>query len=80
MWNTLNANMVIVMILAMSILANAVFSSTSTRQWWKDRQVVNYLGRIGVGSNTIMAKTVYLQDVHDAWTPALSSDEPENAW
>ncbi|KAL8751199.1 MAG: hypothetical protein Q9199_006585 [Rusavskia elegans] len=78
-WRTLNANAVIMLILAVSTVANVLFTSTGTAQWWKDRQVVNYLGRIGVGSNSLMTKAVYLQDVHDAWAPAWESGESENA-
>ncbi|KAL8820541.1 MAG: hypothetical protein Q9223_001252 [Gallowayella weberi] len=58
MWNTVNANVVIMLILAISALANLFFSSAGTVQWWKDRQVVNYLGRIGVGSDHLMTKAV----------------------
>lgn len=79
-WRTLNANAVIMLILAVSTVANVFFTSTGTAQWWKDRQVVNYLGRIGVGSNSLMTKAVYLQDVHDAWAPTWESGESENAW
>ncbi|KAL8656109.1 MAG: hypothetical protein Q9226_002784 [Calogaya cf. arnoldii] len=78
-WRTLNANAVIMLILALSAMGNVVFTSTGTVQWWKDRQVVNYLGRIGVGSNSLMSKAVYLQDIHDSWAPAWGSGESENA-
>lgn len=79
-WRTLNANAVIMLILAVSTVANVFFTSTGTAQWWKDRQVVNYLGRLGVGSNNLMTKAVYLQDVHDAWAPTWESGKSGNAW
>ncbi|KAL8802260.1 MAG: hypothetical protein Q9182_003911 [Xanthomendoza sp. 2 TL-2023] len=79
MWDTVNANVVIMLILAMSVLANLFFSSAGVMQWWKDRQIVNYLGRMGVGSDHVMTKAVYLHDVHDAWNPVLTSDGSENA-
>ncbi|KAL8729729.1 MAG: hypothetical protein Q9166_004557 [cf. Caloplaca sp. 2 TL-2023] len=78
MWKTLDANVLILLVLAMSVLANVFFSSTGTVQWWRDRQVANYLGGIGVGSDNLMSKAVYLQDVHDAWTPAFGFDGSEN--
>ncbi|KAL8899361.1 MAG: hypothetical protein Q9192_001614 [Flavoplaca navasiana] len=78
-WRTLNANAVIMLILAVSAVANMVFTSNSTAQWWKDRQVVNYLGRIGVGTNGLMTKAVYLQDVHEFWAPTWDSEGSENA-
>ncbi|CAO1599792.1 SNF1-interacting protein [Xanthoria calcicola] len=78
-WRTLNANAVIMLILAVSTVANVFFTSTGTAQWWKDRQVVNYLGRLGVGSNNLMTKAVYLQDVHDAWAPTWESGKSGNA-
>ncbi|KAL8863651.1 MAG: hypothetical protein Q9178_000334 [Gyalolechia marmorata] len=72
-WGTLNANAVIMLILAVSIVTNVFFTAAGTAQWWTDRQVVNYLGRLGVGSNGLMTKAVYLRDVDDAWKPAWAS-------
>ncbi|KAL8673367.1 MAG: hypothetical protein Q9168_002214 [Polycauliona sp. 1 TL-2023] len=78
-WRTLSANAIIMLILAASIVANMVLTSTGTAQWWRDRQVVNYLGRIGVGSDSLMSKAVYLQDIHDAWEPRWESGQSESA-
>ncbi len=79
-WETLNANAVIMLILAASIVANVFFTAAGTAHWWRDRQVVNYLGRLGVGSNSLMTKAVYLRDIHDAWKPAWASGDHGSAW
>ncbi|KAL8732318.1 MAG: hypothetical protein Q9181_004005 [Wetmoreana brouardii] len=80
-WKTLDANVVILAILAMSIVTNLVFSSSGTTQWWRDRQAANHLARIGVGSGNMMSKAIYLQDLHDVWAPETGwPDSSASAW
>lgn len=80
-WKTMNANMVIFTILGASVLANAIFSSNVTAQWWNDRQAGNYLAKLGMGSDQMMSKTIYLRDINDAWSPHLRTVESsENTW
>lgn len=79
-WNTVNANMVLLVILSVSVLANLSYSSSGAAQWWSDRQAKNYLARLGIGSKEVMGKAIYLQDVDDAWTPQVQIfDEPRSA-
>ncbi|KAI4115578.1 MAG: hypothetical protein LQ345_003856 [Seirophora villosa] len=67
------ANTVLLAILGASVLANVIFSSNGTAQWWSDRQAGNYLARLGIGSEHTMSKAVYLRDTDDAWNPQLRS-------
>ncbi|KAL9602630.1 MAG: hypothetical protein Q9179_002487 [Wetmoreana sp. 5 TL-2023] len=73
-WKTLDANAVILAILATSIVTNLIFSSSGTTQWWRDRQAANHLARIGVGFGNVMSKAIYLQDLTDVWVPEIGRD------
>ncbi|KAL8694240.1 MAG: hypothetical protein Q9218_001066 [Villophora microphyllina] len=80
LWKTLNANVVILAILATSVIVNLVFSSNTAAEWWRDRRAGNYLARIGMGSDMVMSKAVYTQDLQDFWAPqGRSSDESQSA-
>lgn len=80
-WKTLNANAVILAILAISAILNLVFSSHTTAEWWRDRRAGSYLARIGVGSDMMMSKAVYVQDLKDVWAPQVGwLDESQSAW
>ncbi|KAL8901465.1 MAG: hypothetical protein Q9207_005188 [Kuettlingeria erythrocarpa] len=74
-WKTMNANMIILAILGSSLLANAIFSSNGTAQWWKDRQARSYLAILGIGSEQMMSKAIYLRDMDDAWSPHFGTIE-----
>ncbi|KAL8667223.1 MAG: hypothetical protein Q9202_000796 [Teloschistes flavicans] len=79
-WKTLNANAVILAILAISAILNLVFSSHTTAEWWRDRRAGSYLARIGVGSDMMMSKAVYVQDLKDVWAPQVGwLDESQSA-
>ena len=80
-WKTLNANTVILAILVVSVLANVIFSSNGTAQWWSDRRAGQYLTRVGIGSDHVMSKAIFLRDVDEAWSPQLwTLDGSNSAW
>ncbi|KAL9029945.1 MAG: hypothetical protein Q9196_001873 [Gyalolechia fulgens] len=68
LWKTMNANMILLAVLAASVLVNVFYSSNGTAQWWSDRQARSYLARLGIGSEHVMGKAIYLRDLDDAWT------------
>ena len=72
-WNTVTANYLILAILCLSIIANLVYSSRSTSEWWHDRKAINFMSRLGVGTDHTMAKAIYVQDLQEATTLDLSS-------
>ncbi|KAL8630762.1 hypothetical protein Q9189_003522 [Teloschistes chrysophthalmus] len=79
-WKTLNANMVILAVLATSAIMNLTFSSNTTAEWWRDRRAGNYLARVGIGSDMMMSKAVYIQDLKDIWAPPVGwPDESQSA-
>ncbi|KAI4104748.1 MAG: hypothetical protein L6R37_003102 [Teloschistes peruensis] len=79
-WKTLNANMVILAVLATSAIVNLIFSSNTTAEWWRDRRAGNYLARVGIGSDMMMSKAVYIQDLKDMWaSPVGWPDESQSA-
>ncbi|KAL9585269.1 MAG: hypothetical protein Q9212_001630 [Teloschistes hypoglaucus] len=79
-WKTLNANMVILAVLATSAIVNLIFSSHTTAEWWRDRRAGNYLARVGIGSEMMMSKAVYIQDLKDIWaSPVGWPDESQSA-
>lgn len=80
-WKTLSANYVILAILAVSVAINLVFSSNGTAGWWRDRQAGNYLVKIGIGSDNVMSKAVYLRDLYDVWAPQAGwPDGSDSPW
>ncbi|KAL9125272.1 MAG: hypothetical protein Q9217_005497 [Psora testacea] len=65
-WNTVTANYLILTALALSIITNLVFSSRNTSEWWRDRKAIQYMSRLGIGSDHTMAKAIYIHDLEDA--------------
>ena len=62
-WSTVNANGVILAILAISLLFNIIVSSTTTSDWWKDRRARFFMSRLGIGSDLSMSKAIYLEEL-----------------
>ncbi|MCJ1284235.1 SNF1-interacting protein [Xylographa opegraphella] len=63
MWRTVNANLIILIILAISVMTNLFFSSQETSEWWKERHAGSLMSRLGVGPDLVMSKAVHLQDL-----------------
>ncbi|KAL2871106.1 putative transcription factor SipA3 [Aspergillus lucknowensis] len=65
-WKTANANMIIIVLLVSSVLLNGFYSSQATLDWWHERNVGDFMARIGVHPDHVMTKAIYLQDIDDA--------------
>ncbi len=65
-WKTLNANVIILTILAFSVLTNLLFTSANTSEWWRDRKASKLMARLGIGPDFSMSKAIYLHDLEDA--------------
>jgi hypothetical protein len=65
-WKTANANKIILVLLASSVLLNGFYSSRATLDWWHERKVGNFMARIGVHPDHVMSKAIYMQDIDDA--------------
>jgi len=62
-WKTGNANSIILLFLAISILTNLFFSSRETSEWWKERNAGKYMTRLGIGPDMVMSKAVHVRDL-----------------
>lgn len=67
-WNTTNANSVLLAVLATSVLVNLIFSSTSTSEWWRERKAGNFMKRLGVAPHLTMSKVIHLDQLHESTT------------
>ena len=78
-WRAVDANRMLVVVLAASVLVNLALSS---REAWAWRQQYNarwYMGRLGVGKDLVMHKTVRLGDIDAAVTSAGLADLGDGA-
>ncbi|KAI9780202.1 MAG: SNF1-interacting protein [Peltula sp. TS41687] len=64
-WKVSSAHGLLLGLLASSVLTNMFFTSTTTREWWKDRKAGNFMARLGVGPNTIMSRAVNIEAIED---------------
>ncbi|PWY72388.1 transcription factor SipA3 [Aspergillus heteromorphus CBS 117.55] len=65
-WKTFSANKVILVLLLSSIFINGFYSSRDAYGWWYERNVENFMARIGVGPDNVMSKAIYMRDIDDA--------------
>lgn len=80
-WNTFNTHLVITSVLAISVLANLMFSSRDASAWWSERSAGKYMARLGVGPNLVMSKAVYVRDLDDAFNKGTwGFDDSRNRW
>lgn len=78
---TVNANRILLGLLVVSAVANLVFSSNKTSEWWRERKAGQFMARMGVGPNLSMSKAVYLHDLYDAAVDETGAvARPENLW
>ncbi|OAA68246.1 transcription factor [Niveomyces insectorum RCEF 264] len=57
---------ILLVMLALSVATNLVFSSRETAAWWTERHATKFMRSIGVGPNTLMSKSIYLADLNEA--------------
>lgn len=65
-WKTINANTLLLTILAFSVLLNVIISSSSTSDWWRERKARRFMTRLGVGPDLTMSKAIYLHDLKES--------------
>ena len=74
-WRTVDANSVLLTVLATSILVNLILSSTGTSEWWRERKAVIFLKRLGVGADLTMSKVIHLDQLHEFVAPESRPQE-----
>ena len=74
-WKTIDANSVLLAVLAMSVLVNVIFSSRNTSGWWRERNAGKFMARLGIGPDLIMSKAIYLHELREFTALDLSLSE-----
>ncbi|KAL4922700.1 hypothetical protein BDW62DRAFT_1529 [Aspergillus aurantiobrunneus] len=64
-FKTANANKIILALLASSVLLNGFYSSRATLDWWHERNVGDFMSRIGIHPDYVMSKAIYMQDIDE---------------
>jgi hypothetical protein len=78
-WKTCSAHSLMLALLLSSLLINGFYSSRSTYDWWTERQAVKYLSRLGISSDNVMAKAIYVRDLDEAISNKTIDWNPSNA-
>ena len=65
-WKTVNANSIVLVLLGLSVLTNAFFSSRETSGWWQERHARQYMRKLGIGQDLVMSKAIHISDLDQA--------------
>lgn len=76
-WKTVNANSILLAILAMSVLVNVIFSSKNTSEWWRERNAGKFMAKLGIRPDVTMSKAIYLHELRES--TALEPNPPEGS-
>jgi hypothetical protein len=82
LWKVMSAHSIILIVLLISMLMNAFFTSRDTSDWWAERNAAKFMSRIGVGPNTMMSKAIYIKDLDEALTslPGELVGDSDSKW
>ena len=73
---TFSANKIILVVLIASVLYNSWLTSKDTYGWWKERSAARFMTKLGVTSNNVMSKAVYVSDLDEL--VSASVDMPQD--
>ena len=79
-WKTIDANMVLLALLAMSVVVNAIFSSTNTSEWWRERKAGKFMAKLGIGPDLTLSKAIYIHELRDSTALELSPEGSSSQW
>ena len=65
LWKTFSANSVVLGLLLVSVLYNTWYTSRTGIEWYAERNAAKFMGRLGVGPNTMMSKAVHVSDLDE---------------
>jgi hypothetical protein len=65
-WKTCSAHSLILALLASSLLINGFYSTRDTYDWWHERNAAKLLTRLGVHSDHVMNRAIFVKDLEDA--------------
>ncbi|KAH8692869.1 putative transcription factor SipA3 [Talaromyces proteolyticus] len=78
-WKTCSANRLILALLFSSVLLNGFYSSRDTYDWWHERNAAKFLSRLGINTNNIMSKAIFVNDLDQAVLDSGSVWQPDNS-
>lgn len=65
-WKTSSAHSLILALLLSSLFINGFYSTRDTYDWWHERNAAKLLSRLGVQSENVMGKAIFVKDLEDA--------------
>ncbi|RDW93573.1 putative transcription factor SipA3 [Aspergillus mulundensis] len=77
-FKTANANKIILALLASSVLLNGFYSTRATSEWWQERNVGDFMTRMGIHPDHIMSKAIYMRDIDEEIANATVGQTSEN--
>lgn len=80
-WETIDANSLLLAVLATSILVNVIISSVVMSEWWRERKAGKFMTGLGIGPDLTMSKAIYLHELHESTALELGLQEvSSNIW
>ena len=82
LWKISSAHRILLAFLGISALANLMYTSRDTSEWWAERNAGNFMARIGVGPDLMMRKSIHLEDLDNLLGDDLldAPSDSENQW
>ena len=77
-WRTVSANNFILTLLMLSFVLNTILVLMGSSEWWLERRAGKYMSRLGVGSDIILSKSIFLHDLDNAAPLAVVPTEELN--
>lgn len=65
MWEVVSTHYLLILVLAVSVLANMTLSHRSVVSYWNEKRAAVWLESVGVAPNGIMSRAVYLRDLEE---------------
>lgn len=65
-WETTSAHSLILALLFTSLLVNGFYSSRDAYDWWHERNAAKIMSRLGISSDNVMSKAIYIRDLDEA--------------
>ncbi|OKL60527.1 hypothetical protein UA08_04202 [Talaromyces atroroseus] len=65
-WKTCSAHSLILALLLSSVLLNGFYSTRDTYDWWQERNAARFLNQLGIHSENMMSKAIFVKDLEDA--------------
>lgn len=71
MFKTFNANRVVILLLALSVIFNGFHSYHDAIEAWNERKAMDFMTRLGVHPDGVLSKAIYIRDMDDAVAPVV---------